>query len=645
MSLRSLLLLAVLFAASASAAQWSDIFVSYWLNATPVKMCAVDRPSVCAYVPKPPFENLDPRKTLVVAVYRRHASTLWSATLLTDYAMLQAVVRNTPAWAVVNVTRPGLLYSSYSFDVYSFSRGTRGSSSSYVVCNKTYTHAYWADAGLYNVSRLTPPLYWLDISTCISYRLVERVDSVANVTLPWYSLYAAALLPNTTKIYPDSYWFSQNLNGTRHAYRTYFHSTPPASPLGLGVYIANSTVVSTVVMKAGNLDGPWGYDALRNSTSPRPPYIRAVMYNIGTTYGDARLYAHIPTVPLGPRVKFTHIANGTAGYAVVNMSHIGPTTQLAYEAFFARYAVVEVAAEDFTYVYATRGVACPLALPAGGAVVYTLNRLDRVQEIEVCNNSTAAVVLALLHTSPHSSINQYFSADVVAVGKCARLRWDSSIASKPILFFFDSERKLCNRSHRSATTSYNVGWRHFYFANGTLRPVQPITPDAMYEEMWRRILEEMARMYNATANELQRWLQAQANASQSLQSLISSLPRFHGTIRMDSSTSVWLQTVLNELGRWHVPGPPSGGGGFSAGPPATPALTASAAAAAVATAWAASRRSLATAAFLAGFAILATALFTAALYGTTVTAALVTVGVMLMAVGAAAAWMRQTGEE
>jgi multidrug efflux pump subunit AcrB len=65
----------------------------------------------------------------------------------------------------------------------------------------------------------------------------------------------------------------------------------------------------------------------------------------------------------------------------------------------------------------------------------------------------------------------------------------------------------------------------------------------------------------------------------------------------------------------------------------------------VATAWAASRRSLATAAFLAGFAILATALFTAALYGATIAASLVMAGVVLMAVGAAAAWQKQTGEE
>jgi hypothetical protein len=42
---------------------------------------------------------------------------------------------------------------------------------------------------------------------------------------------------------------------------------------------------------------------------------------------------------------------------------------------------------------------------------------------------------------------------------------------------------------------------------------------------------------------------------------------------------------------------------------------------------------------------LATALFVVALYGATVTAALVMAAVILMSIGAAAAWQKQTAEE
>jgi len=144
---------------------------------------------------------------------------------------------------------------------------------------------------------LTPPLYWLDINTCLSYKLVEKTSNVANVTLPWFSLYVAALLPNTTKIFYDSYLYSWNLNGVSHMYRTHFHQF--LSPIGFGIYIANGNVTSTLVMRDYYISpiyawsGPVGFDVLNNATLTRPTYSTAFLYNIGSTYGDAPFFRKV----------------------------------------------------------------------------------------------------------------------------------------------------------------------------------------------------------------------------------------------------------------------------------------------------------------------------------------------------------------
>jgi len=68
MSLRSLLLFALLPAALAAA---QDVFISYWFNMTPTKLCAVDVPSRCFFIPRVD-PNVDPSKTLVIVTYRWH---------------------------------------------------------------------------------------------------------------------------------------------------------------------------------------------------------------------------------------------------------------------------------------------------------------------------------------------------------------------------------------------------------------------------------------------------------------------------------------------------------------------------------------------------------------------------------------------
>jgi len=644
MSLLSLFFVALL--AALASAQWSDVFVSYWINATPVRLCAVDQPSICVYVPKPDLGGLDPSNVLLVAVSRSGPALRSDAAseLLTEYSMLQAVARNAPVRVVINITRAGLLYTTSShFRIYSFRTGTWTSSTSYTVCGRTYPFAYWAEAGLYNVTNLTPPLFWLDTRTCTSYRVVATVSGVRNITMPWYSLYIATLLPNVTKIYHHSGLSAWVLNGTRHEYRTHFHHF--LLPLGSGSYIAGNTVVPTLVMmnyyRAAHFprSGPRGYDVLNRIEYELPPYHDiAVLYNIGGAYGDAVFLVRLPRRPNGSSLDVAHVADGTAGFATINMSRY-PPSYFMYAAFFTRYTTVEVAVRDRHYTYATRGIACPYLRPLHSAPMYVLNRLNRVSEIEICNNTTNTVVMGLFYAAlaQITMYDQYFFVDKIEPGRCARLLWDISLAAKPSLHIFTSESNFCRLNATRRTIEYNVGWRHYYFPNGTLRPVAPLTPDTAYESVWLDVIRTLAQMFNATMNVLQTWLQAQANATQNMQSLVSSLPRFHGTIRMESATSTWLRTTLNELQRWQVAG--ASGSFSSIALPAVPVAVAPAAAAAVAVAWAASRRDddVATTAAVAGIALALFGILMTLIYGTG-SLALVALGVIVAA--AAAAWRR-----
>jgi len=194
----------------------------------------------------------------------------------------------------------------------------------------------------------------------------------------------------------------------------------------------------------------------------------------------------------------------------------------------------------------------------------------------------------------------FFYADEIEPGKCARLRWDPAVEQRPTLAVYTTPQDVCTANNAILLTQdYTPWWRYVIYPNRTLKPVAPIEPDYNYTLLWWYLLNMLSQLYrNMQGNFTQRLSNAtQTNSTVTLSSF--GQMQFLNTIRMDAATSVWLRTTLNELQRWQVVAP-AVGGAVSVSLQAPSALTASAAAAAVATAWAASRRSLATAAFLAG---------------------------------------------
>jgi len=657
MSPRSLLLLSALLLAALASAQLNmrDLFVSYWVNSTSLmKLCAIDAPSRCYYVPH--VDDVDTSKTLVIITYRCGASVCSITNPIGDYYLLRYVASSNRPWHVVDIPRPGLLYSTSSFSIGPAGSSARTPSASYTVCGRTYQHAYYVSgAGSYNITPFRPPYYIVDLSTCREYRIAAYTSQVVNITTLWYSLYIATMYPDVFRIYYANRGHA--LNGTLHAYFTYFYAF--LAPPGQGFYILGPYVAPTLVMPmyyggSGfySYRGPVAYDVWRNyRLSGGAPGNMYIHYNIGWPPGDGFFVAVLLGATAQGLAELAYIAENSTGYFMMRpISAVGG----GYALFSRRYDVVHVALKDAFYVYDTRGIACPIALYNVG---WALNRLDRTYEIEICNNRTDVVIVGLsaegmIPSDRFGSIIMpgyyvYMYADVVKPRNCTRLRWDAAVAARPHLRVFVTPQDMCgNTRFIISTTNYNPGWRYNLVGN-SLVPVGPISPDYSYALTWLDLLKYLSQLYNLTLSDLLKALNAtkSSNATKPFNlTNIFSMRQFLGTIRMDSATSTWLRATLNELQKWRVVGAPAGGA-VSASLQAPSALAASAAAVAVATAWAASRRSLATAAFLAGFAILATALFTAALYGATVTAALVVVGVMLMAVGAATAWQKQTGEE
>ena len=656
MSLRSALLPALLLVAFAAAqVNMIDQFLSYWSNSSDLlKLCAVDAPSRCYYVPK--VDNVDTSKILVIITYKCGTSTCAITNPVGDYYMLRYVSVADRPWYVVEIPRSGLLYSTSSFSI-----GPPGSSvkpsTSYTVCGKTYPYAYYVPmAGSYNITPFRPPYYIVDLSTCREYRIAAYTSQVVNITNLWYSLYLATIYPNVYKIYSANRGYA--LNGTLHAYLTYFHAF--LAPPGQGFYILGPYVSPTLVMPkyyggSGfySFRGPVAYDVWSNyrlaGGAPGEMYIH---YNIGWPPGDGFFMAVLPATAQG-LVELAYIADNSTGYFM--MRPIG-TSGGGYATFHRRFDIVHVAVKDALYVYDTRGAACPIAYYNVG---WALNRLDRAYEIEICNNNTYAAYVVLFYGTVGSVIppiipsiilpgfHLYMYGDRVEPGSCARLRWDSAISAKPYLRVYTTPQDVCNNNNYVlSTTSYNPSWRYNLIGN-SLVPVGPISPDYNYAPQWLELLEWLSQLYRNLQGNFTRYLNATRGTNATalnLTDFYASMPQFLGTIKMESATSTWLRTTLNELQKWKVVGPVVGGT-VSVSIQAPSPLAASAAAAAVATAWAASRRSLATAAFLAGFAILATALFVVALYGAIITAALVMAAVILMSIGAAAAWQRQTGED
>jgi len=461
------------------------------------------------------------------------------------------------------------------------------------------------------------------------------------------------------------------LNGTQHIYRFNFHGDLRTYctgsrcydghdmyllPMGLGFYVtSNNTRIFTAVFlrRSSEWYGPRHFSALRNATLDGGGGTIYLIPDTGTVYtmppapGDGVLYVYVPRVRLR-RGELATVADNFAAYLLLNGPYNATLSNNYLLVYATRYSVAEVSLSNGTHVYNTRTVACPAyrtAAPSPETWRAILIPLSRAKEIEVCNSHTITLYVGIYQT--HSAPRAYSYVDEIRPGDCRRLRWDGIYtAAQTQMRIFNSTYNFCRgRAWRTISgNNYQPGWRYYITQDGQLVAAHPIDPDEFYAAAWQALMQALAQMYNATLSAFRQWLSQQANATKNLQDFMASQPRFVGTIRVDSATSTWLRTTLQELQKWQVVGP-AVGGAVSVSLQAPSALAASAAAVAVATAWAASRRSLATAAFLAGFAILATALFTAALYGATVTATLVVAGVMLMAVGAATAWQKQTGEE
>jgi len=233
--------------------------------------------------------------------------------------------------------------------------------------------------------------------------------------------------------------------------------------------------------------------------------------------------------------------------------------------------------------------------------------------------------------------------DVLKPRNCTRLRWDPSVlstpAAKPYLRVYTTPQDVCsNNNYVLSTTSYNPAWRYVITGN-SLVPLGPLSPDYEYASQWLELLRWLSQLYRNTWGNFTRYLNAtRGNATAfNLTDFYTSMPRFIGTIRMDSATSVWLKTTLIELQKWRVVGSSASFGVVSL--PAVPTAVAPAAAAAVAVAWAASRRDddVATTAAVAGIALALFGILMTLIYGTS-SLTLVALGVIVAA--AAAAWRR-----
>ena len=653
MSLRSLLLVALLFAVLVVAqANMRDMFVSYWSNSSDlVRLCAVDAPSRCYYVPK--VEHVDTSKTLVIITYKCGEQTCAITDPVGDYYLLRYVAVEERDWLVVNIPRSGLLYSTSSFSVGPAGSASKTPSTSYTACGRTYQFAYYVSAGSYNITPFRPPYYIVDLSTCREYRIAALTSEVDNITTGWYSLYLATMYPDVFAIYGANHGIA--LNGTLHAYLTYFHAF--LDPPGSGFYLLGPYVSPTLVMPVYyggggfySFRGPVAYDVWSyyrlSGGAPEEMYIH---YNIGWPPGDGFFTAVLLGTVAQGLAELAYIAENSAGYFMMRPI---PAVGGGYATFHRRYDVAHVVLKDALYVYDTRGVACPIAFYNIG---WALNRLDRAYEIEVCNNRTDVVYVALVAENmvPAGNIGSYIFpgyyvymyADVLKPRNCTRLRWDAAVLAaptvKPYLRVFTSPQDLCgNTEYIISTTSYDPSWRYAIVGN-SLVPLGPISPDYNYTLLWLELLKRLSQLYRNTWGNFSKYLNAtrgaNATAAFNLTGFYASMSQFLGTIKMDSATSVWLKTTLQELQKWRVVGSSASFGVVSL--PAVPTAVAPAAAAAVAVAWAASRRDddVATTAAVAGIALALFGILMTLIYGTS-SLALVALGVIVAA--AAAAWRR-----
>ena len=618
MQLRSLLLVALLAAAFA-AAQWSDVMYAHAYIATPVKMCAPS--GKCVYVVKLNMSEVHPGVIAGVSGYFGPRSTI-----VHPYGVYADT-----ATQLINIYMPAGVYfsdSSFSIDGMQPAR--------YAVCSLSLNYAiYVSRSGRHNLT-LSGRVYYVDPRSCFVYLFAAGAGYVYNITSPratvfWFEMPLARGVWYYTTTYDNA------LNGTEHQYRVNWYG----QPAGAGFYIANYTRTPTFAAAYSMIYfyqyGPVHLSALSNSTWQALGN-SLVVFNIAQAPSDGIFLARMPDALYGA-ASIMWVANGTAGY--VNITNNALAANRYLYIYAQRHAVGDVVVADDMYTYSARTIACPRYYNSPTRIGYTmLTRLDRVREIEICSNRTDTLYVRAAY------YGYTLFVDVLPPNGagCRRIRWDASLPLSGVnLYFYRSPQDVCRDAYMfyvSAGT-LTMSWRYALLQNNTLKPVAPISLDALYESVWRQVLEELRRQNNATQQALQQWLQMQQNASKSIADYVKSQPRFAGTISVQSASSTWLKTLLVELQKYAVAAA-APIGGISAALPGASSVAAAAAAAAVATAWAASRRSLATAAFLAGFAVLASALFVYYLFGTSVTAGLIVAAVALMSIGAAAAWFRKT---
>ncbi len=649
MQLHSLLLLAALLLSAATAAEavWSDVIIAVTYNVSTVPYRVFNAPNYVYYLPDWRY-YIDPNKGFAVAeTSYSYFNFMAVPSLLYLRGLYYWWAQYTPYEVTASFLTPGHIVGGSNFTV----NGQRAEPFSICGGRYYYSFAYWVKKpGNYNIWSVGGGLWFIDEGTCAVYAVVENAGwhGFPNYTAP-HALVTVVYMPTgrSGNIYawqpfarPTTTW----LNGTKYLYvfRYDFYT------IGDGWYIANYTRVPTVAMlHQSGYYGPTHFDALRRTRLSLPRGV--VFITIGAEPGDGAAVVLLPndyTYRFLGRAEVGYIANDTAGYFLVRPEWLQRQWAwggLPLTIFLKRYDLVEITAADDVYTWSTRTLACPpySDMMASNLPYTRLTRLDRAREFELCNNGTSTYYVGLY------VYDSYTMVDVLKPGECKRFRWDGAWSEHQArLRFFTSPQNFCMQNiafTRQGGVDFTYGYRYFLMPDGSLVRGSPISFDTLYEEMWRRLLQLMAQQHNETVNAIKQWLQLQANLTKSIEDYYKSLPKYQHTIRMESSTSVWLQSMLEVISKYTIPGMPPTGGGFAPAPlPGVSGLSAVAAAAAVATAWAASRRSLASAAFLAGFAILASSLFVYYLYGTSVAAGLIVAAVVLMSIGAAAAWFRKT---
>jgi hypothetical protein len=649
--LRSALVVVLLLAAAAdAAAQWSDVIYSWWSQVNVTRLCALDAPATCVYFPRIWINATDFSRTWIYM--GDNVNMRLTRYLPNNLALLQFVVRSTPPQAVdVFVPAAGYIFASSVFAV----NGKIADSVN--ICDRSGRGVY-VPAGVHRVAAsggVPLPLFYVD-RNCVFYRLGDYVSHVPNATTLNRTIVSVFYMPTARErrtIQLLSFLYDI-FNGTAHVYVVAAQHPIDRdiyiAPVGRGFYIANGTAVDAAVFveTAGHrsfwyLYGPIAFDLWRNATFNTGGNGEFRFYSIGPAPGDGIVHIALPDYR---SASVVYLSDGTAGYMRIERHPPGWHFTSTLKFYAERYAIVEVAVSTADgRVFGTRTLACPAYNPTPLRTIRpiyigNLTRLDRAKEVEICNRNNNTVYVGLYLTASRPLTYAYI--DVINPGECRRFRWDGVLPNTATeLHVFGSALAACANQPMLIIPGRNYadGWRYLLVGRH-LVPDGPIDPDAYYAELWRQIIQTMMQMYRNMTDAFLRWLaNASASNATSLQSLVSSRPQFLGTIRMDSATSTWLRTTLNELQRWRA----TGADPSFAGPrtPQVPVVIAPAAAAAVAVAWAASRRDddVATTAAIAGIAL--------ALFGILMTLIFSTESLTLVALGvivaaAAAAWRRIT---